>query len=288
MTDVVSNALLKRTKQIDYAQLEQLCFLGRYQRRIPVSIQRMIENAYDWEHLPFVHSSTFSDISLIDSGNWGWQAELGSAKSNGQDRSIIELLVDQDKNYWATTVLTGKGTGVEIHTQATAVGAAEIEIDVRFYLPQKTAWLYRKLAYWVLRRQYHQLYEEDSALMVSRQKALDENKRWRKNAISPGQRASAGAQASLDKQATHCIETLQGRYVLQYWQDQWRAYSATCPHQLGQLDSAAISDDGVITCPWHGYRFSVATGTNLDQKCAALETPTIVINNGELFLEFES
>ena len=50
--------------------------VGTYQRRLPVSLERMYENALDWAHLPHVHRSSFSDIQLISSGGWGWRAHL--------------------------------------------------------------------------------------------------------------------------------------------------------------------------------------------------------------------
>ena len=41
------------------------------------------------------------------------------------------------------------------------------------------------------------------------------------------------------------------------------AHSAICPHWLGPLDKAPVIQ-GQVRCPWHGYRFDVASGT-----CAA-------------------
>lgn len=35
-------------------------YVGSYKRRMKVSIDRMYENALDWEHLPFPHNSSFS------------------------------------------------------------------------------------------------------------------------------------------------------------------------------------------------------------------------------------
>ena len=36
-----------------------------------------------------------------------------------------------------------------------------------------------------------------------------------------------------------------------------------CPHRGGPLDLDAARD-GVVQCPWHGYRFVVETGECLD------------------------
>ena len=39
-------------------------WVGSYQRRMPVSLDRMYENALDWAHLPFLHQSSFASIEL--------------------------------------------------------------------------------------------------------------------------------------------------------------------------------------------------------------------------------
>ena len=61
--------------------------VGTYRRVLPVSLERMYENTLDWEHLPFVHSSSFAAIECIEAGSWGWRAEVTSAKG---EASIID------------------------------------------------------------------------------------------------------------------------------------------------------------------------------------------------------
>ena len=63
------------------------CHVGTYRRVLPVSVERMYENALDWEHLPYVHAGSFKAIEPIDAGPWGWRAEIISARGEG---SIIE------------------------------------------------------------------------------------------------------------------------------------------------------------------------------------------------------
>lgn len=149
-----ATAFIGRSNNVDYQRLEQLFYIGSYRRRLPVSVNRMMENAYDWEHFPFVHPSTFHDISIVEQGDWGWRAEVGSAKSVGADRSLLELLVDLKNHYWATTVVSGRGKGAEIHTKAVARSDSEIEIEVRFYLPQRVNWLRKTLSHLYIKNQY--------------------------------------------------------------------------------------------------------------------------------------
>lgn len=52
------------------------------------------------------------------------------------------------------------------------------------------------------------------------------------------------------------------------------AIYSVCPHQGGPLDEGGITD-GVVTCPWHGWEFSVATG-----KCTfndSIKQPTFCV-----------
>ena len=42
----------------------------------------------------------------------------------------------------------------------------------------------------------------------------------------------------------------------------FHAFDATCPHKGGPLVGGLL-EEGIVRCPWHGYRFSLATGTNV-------------------------
>lgn len=277
-----------RSNTIDDAQISKLHYIGNYERRLPINIARMMENAYDWEHLPFVHSSSFSSIELIADGPWGWRAKAGLPSDHGEQYQLLDLLVDTSRNYWATTVFSGPGEGIQIHTQATSITDTEIKIDVRFYLPSKPdkpSDAEFMLQY--LQQQYATLYDEDIELMAGRQSALDDRLRW-KDSTTEISSVLVGNVADLGKAKTHTVKAGKGRYCVRFWQDQWWIHSAVCPHLLGPLDDSKINEQGEVTCPWHGYRFNIETGENTDRKCKALDTPpTVVERDGELFLEFE-
>lgn len=40
------------------------------------------------------------------------------------------------------------------------------------------------------------------------------------------------------------------------------AIDNTCPHRGGPLGEGML-DDGIVTCPWHGWKFNVCTGKNV-------------------------
>lgn len=278
----ISNA---RPNTVDHASVSDLHYIGNYKRTLPTSMARMIENAYDWEHLPYVHASSFAGIDLIDSGDWGWRAKIGL---HGGGYQLLDLLVDKARDYWVSTVFAGPGKGIQIHTQASHLSDDEIEVDVRFYIPEPlddpamTTQLHAHLA-----DQYRQLYDEDIDLMSGRQSALDDRKRWR-----AGENDEAlilvGDAETLDRTKANMVETETGRFCVRYWNKTWIAHSAVCPHLLGPLGDSEIGPNGEITCPWHGYKFDLETGENIGGDCKALAiSPRVEVRDGRVYLRVE-
>ena len=274
-----------RSLKIDYQRVDQLFHIGSYRRYLSVSLTRMMENAFDWEHLPFIHAATFHDIVLVEEGDWGWRAEVGSTKSKGVKRSALELLVDMENHYWATTVVSGVGKGIEIHTKARAVSDRQIEIEVKFYSPDPVNWFRKKLSHVYLKNQYRNLYDEDNQLMQDRQAAIDDRKRWRQQSYTEDAPILVGAIVDLEIEKIHVIEAEGGRYCVAFYKEQWLSYSAVCPHQLGNLDDAKINQQGHLSCPWHGYRFDVRTGEQLGNNCTNLQRYDTIIKDGQLFIK---
>lgn len=274
-----------RSNTIDSPAVSTLHYLGNYVRKLPVSVERMMENAYDWEHLPFVHQSSFSSIASIETGSWGWRARVSLPPTGSDNFQIIELLVDAPRNYWATTVLAGQGEGIQIHTQATELSADDIEVDIRFYLPQAPAEPSQSdLILHYLRAQYGQLYDEDLGLMEGRQFALDQ-KQKRSTTSASRDEILVGRIADLNPDQSYLIELADGSFAVRYWQERWIAHSAICPHRLGPLGTAKISSDGTITCPWHGYRFDIESGKNDGRKCGSLKAaPELLERDGIIYL----
>lgn len=278
-----------RPNVVDFDRVSDLHYLGNYLRKLPVNMTRMIENAYDWEHLPHVHASSFSSIDLIASGPWGWRAKIGVPQTGGATYQLLDLLVARDKNYWVSTVYSGPGAGIEIHTQASEISDGEIEVDVRFYLPEAPQDAQAaEAALQYLTQQYATLYDEDTDLMSGRQAALDRHAKMPEAPVS-AEVCLIGAVAELDRARAHVVESAAGRYCVRHWEGAWMAHAATCPHLLGPLNEGPVSGDGVIVCPWHGYRFDIRSGRNLDGKCRSLSiAPKVFEKDGRLYLRIES
>ncbi|UOR16544.1 Rieske (2Fe-2S) protein [Qipengyuania aquimaris] len=255
-----------RPREIDYDRRGKLHYLGEYRRELPNSLTRMMENAYDWEHLPFVHPSSFADIKLVEQGSWGWRCK--TALPNAGGTQAVELLVDKPRHYWATTVVEGFGQGVEIHTQASENGPDGIVVSVNFYLPQPPeSKAQGQMLLAALTHQYATLYDEDQALMTGRQEALDS---FRSRAPSDLSAGNVLAEITdLDRAQPTGVDHDGTPLVIRWHEGEWIAHSALCPHMLGPLDKAPV-DDGAVVCPWHGYRFALSDGEEERRRCGRL------------------
>lgn len=67
--------------------------------------------------------------------------------------------------------------------------------------------------------------------------------------------------------------------------EQYHAISATCSHAGGPLDEGELNGD-VVTCPWHGSRFSMSTGRVLTGP-ASIAQPRydVRVRNGQIELK---
>ena len=274
-----------RPNAIDYDRVAGLHYLGNYVRRLPSNMARMMENAYDWEHLPYVHPSSFASIDLVESGKWGWRARIGVPGGLEPVYQMLDLLVDSERNYWVSTVFNGPGEGIEIHTQATTLNDEEIQVDVRFYVPEAPgdeAASAAILAY--MQSQYATLYDEDIDLMQGRQSALEDRARWR-SVDGAETMIKVGSEATMERTRTYSVETETGRYCIRWFDGAWIVHNAVCPHQLGPLHESQVDAEGRVTCPWHGYQFDIRTGESLTGDCPALgPAPDLIERDGALFL----
>lgn len=296
--------------------------IGSYQRRMPVSLTRMYENALDWEHLPWLHSSSFSHIDCIESGDWGWRAEatladndktllapaavwkqaftksarhqplqlLGFAGSllqqmaaakRGGASVLLELRLDRSRKRWITKTLKGVGAGTEIWTHVIEHGPEDLEVVVDFYVPNIPQAMAAPLAHYY-KALYQRLYDEDQGMMETRQQALNSIKhKDSKQTFLP-----LGPLSALEKELPKLV-TLNGReWRLVKHKGQLAVHATLCPHMLGPLADAHITDEGAINCPWHGYQFALSDGKNLSgQRCRLPKPPVIRIEDQQVFLE---
>ena len=246
-----------RYQFVPAAEGSRLDHIGSYRRRLPVSLDRMYENTLDWQHLPYLHRSSFSSIELEAAGSWGWRASVASGDGRVAAKSLIELRLDRYARRWITRNLDGPHVGAEIWTHVFVVSERVLDIVVDFFVPDVPQVAKDKIGH-AYARFYERLYDEDVEMMTERQRQLDQ----RLDGVDESQVIEVDAATSLPQGVT-----LSGRqFVLNKLDDAdsngsnpWVIYPAQCPHQLGPLENAALID-GVVRCPWHGYEFDVRTG----------------------------
>lgn len=144
---------------------------GTYRRELPVSIERLYENAIDWEHLPYLHRNSFAQIECADAGAWGFRARVWPQPYNERRSVVIELRLDRELRRWITSNLYGPGTGTEVWTHAFSLAERQTLVVVDFFVPgvdearrMGIGRFYTNL--------YARLYDEDVLMMSERQLQL--------------------------------------------------------------------------------------------------------------------
>ena len=205
--------------------MTDLVRVAGYRRALGASLARMFENALDWEHLPFVHAGSFRSIDLIDQRRDGWRADVELA--NGGELTL-DLTLDRDAGRWTTDSFAGDRLIGRIVTDATADAPDGCRVDVAFFVPEAARGGTRWDTYYPAL--YDMLYDQDEALMIARAEAI-----------------ARGPNALAERRDARLAD---GTPV---------SIPVYCPHQGLPLD-AEPDADGVVTCPWHGYRFDAQTG----------------------------
>jgi nitrite reductase/ring-hydroxylating ferredoxin subunit len=200
--------------------------VGCYVRDLGAGLPRLIENALDWEHLPHLHEGSFEAITLIDRDGHGWRAGAVLAGGAAVD---VELRLDRDRLGWVTTTVQAETPLSRIESRAEALGPEACRVSVRFYVPNAPEESHAAIGAY-FKSLYAQLYDEDEAMMIARARALRE-----------------GAAAHQTMRTVILADSTEV------------SVPSVCPHQ-GLPLSAEPDADGIITCPWHGYRFDVRTG----------------------------
>jgi nitrite reductase/ring-hydroxylating ferredoxin subunit len=260
--------------------------VATYTRELPISIERMYENAIDGEHLPHLHSDSFSEINIIKSGSWGWLATGNLTPKSFMNYMKLELTLDRENHRWITRTLAGLGKGTEIWTHAIPLGEHKIKIIVDFYVPKLPNFLKAMYAKEYIET-YSKLYDQDLWMMATRQNELDRLKTLtaqNKNAGSVDAKNNYQKDLVLGK-ATEIerllpLEFTQNGhpYRLIKLDNELVAHSSTCPHMLGPLQKSNVID-GTVECPWHGYKFDVKTRKcTTGAKCKLAPAPMVVIN----------
>jgi nitrite reductase/ring-hydroxylating ferredoxin subunit len=200
--------------------------VGQLSRDVGASRARAIEDEMDWEHLPYVHASTFDEVELIEESKTGWCANVVL-----KDGTAMEMRVSIDEDgcgYTNATFTDGVENGrAECRVEDT--GPDSCRMDFRFFIPEDSPFP-REMAGPFYSEMFSRLVDEDEPKMIHRTAAL-----------------AAGARAHKPRREVLLADgsTVQVPLV--------------CPHQGLPLECEPDAA-GIMTCPWHGHRFDARTG----------------------------
>ncbi len=245
-----------------------------YRREVAASIARVWENVHDWEHLPWLHASSFGDIELEESGPWGWRARIQPSRGGEGASFRLELVVADEGDRYVSRTLEGPGAGTEIWTRLEADGADRTRVEVDFRVPGVPEAKRDAVGagYVAL---YTRLWDEDEAMMVHRERAVSARRASRSGSPAP---VDLGDRDELESSLPRIVDFHGHPVRVVKWRGEWIAHSARCPHWLGPLEIGP-DDAGVVRCPWHGYAFDLATRRSCDGRGLRLAAaPDVVVD----------
>ena len=211
-----------------------------YRRTVHASLTRVWENVLDWEHLPWLHASTFASIRLERRLADGWRAE-STLRALPERPFILEVVLDRGTRTYHATTVAGFGAGTDVVTRLEPVDDHATRIAVEFLAPG-VAGTQAEAVGAAYVQTYTRLWDEDESMMTRRQMVVD------------------GAAPTSPREVAVGGTTL--------------AFEATCPHWGGPLADAPVHEDGTIVCPWHGYRFDLRSGRQVGGPlCLRLAAP---------------
>lgn len=244
-----------------------LVHVASYERTVYASLERVWENVFDWEHLPWLHRGSFCSIECEDAGDWGWRARIGLQPAERGDEILLELCVERDASRYVSRTLEGPGSRTEIWTSLEAEGDERTRIEVSLHVPD-VAPERKEQAGARFTELYRRLWDEDEAMMTLRSERLH-----RPSAVAgSGGRLRLGPVEELRRRLPESFDLGGRRWRVVELDEGLAAHTTTCPHMLGPLDHAEL-EDGCIRCPWHGYRFDLRTGRSPDAGRLHLPSP---------------
>jgi len=200
--------------------------IGTISKELGVPPKLLIENELDWEHLPHLHSSVFRDIRLLKTIRAGWSAVVTFADDS---EATLEVILDDDRLGWSQTTSIGGETVGRTITRLTPLKPELTRISITFTVPNLAGQDIVALADFY-QNLYSGLLEEDERKVLARAAALKAGPKGRRLLRC----------VTLDDGTEHEIPV-------------------TCPHRGLPLNTTP-NENGIITCPWHGYAFDVRTG----------------------------
>jgi nitrite reductase/ring-hydroxylating ferredoxin subunit len=259
----------KRSNSIE--RNSDLVVAAVYDREIGASLERVWENVYDWEHLPWLHSEAFKSIEKISSGEWGWRARVELA---GEAKAEIELITDRTARHYVARTFAGAGAPSEIWTSLDPTAENRTSIRVEFCVQPMPDEALQRLGKGYVSL-YTMLWDQDEEMMQTREHALANREITRLEKLET---LSLGQLSEVRSRLPLMIDFAGRRFRIVELEGELVAHSAECPHLLGPLGDCDVTS-GKISCPWHGYQFDVRTGKSSDGRSLRLRSaPRVVLH----------
>ena len=246
-----------------------------YRRRVAASLARIWENVFDWEHLAHLHDGSFAQCTLLENGPWGWMVKLTTV--GAPSVQTLEMRADRARGCYTSTTLDGAGAGTEIRVALISVEPDQVDVTVDFHLPEQRPDRLKALGAAYVAA-YARLWDEDEAMMQRRERALAQ----RRTADRAAPPLDLGDERAVRAAMPLVFEFGGAPFRLVDLANEIVAHSTICPHWLGPLDESPVVD-GEIRCPWHGYRFGLASRVCRTHEGLTLApAPAIELINGRV------
>jgi nitrite reductase (NADH) small subunit len=82
-----------------------------------------------------------------------------------------------------------------------------------------------------------------------------------------------------------CVVEADGRVLALFnVRGQYYAIDNSCPHRGGPLAEGDLAD-AVVACPWHGWRWDVTTGGNVNNPAIAVACFPVTVGPDGIFVD---
>jgi nitrite reductase/ring-hydroxylating ferredoxin subunit len=235
-----------------------LVVAATYRRDVVASLERVWENVFDWEHLPWLHATTFRAIERLAEDRFGWRARVHLARGGEAE---IELVADRTSGRYVVRTLAGIGTGTEIWTQLGTQAEVTVAVAIEFCVRPVPSAAREAIGRGYV-EMYARLWDEDEGMIRRRETALVRRREPKRRGDAAQVEVSLGTEAELRARLPVEFELGQECFQLVDVAGELVARASECPHRLGPLAPCPDSKDTLV-CSWHGYRFDTNDGREL-------------------------
>jgi nitrite reductase/ring-hydroxylating ferredoxin subunit len=257
------------------SESNQLSLAGVYRRRVGASLARIWENVFDWEHLPALHETSFADVRLV---SYVGDEQVVQIDNAGGHTTTIRTIGHRAEHRYVVHTTEGRGTGSEVRVQLTPIEPHLTDVEVQYRVPEHRPERLQTIGDAFV-PYYARLWDEDEVMMRTRETRL-RTRRGRPTAAP----VNLGEVDAVEAALPLTVEVGGEPFRVLRDRGELIAHAAVCPHWLGPLDDTPV-EAGVVRCPWHGWRFDVRTGAEVDGRpCRLPRPPTVSVEAGEVWL----